>query len=66
VLYAVIRRDGSVDSIELLQGLDAALDDHAMQALAQWKFRPAERDGGPVEIGAIVHIPFKSVAPPIR
>ncbi len=58
ILYAVIRRDGSVDSIQLVSGLDEELDKNAMNALGQWKFRPATRHGEPVELEAIVHIPF--------
>jgi TonB family protein len=58
VLYAVIRRDGSVDSIQLVHGVDEQLDANAMQALSQWKFRPATKAGIPVELEAIVHIPF--------
>ncbi len=64
VLYAVIRRDGSVDSIQLVRGIDDQLDANAMQALSQWKFRPATKQGLPVELEAIVHIPFH--APPDR
>lgn len=59
ILYAVIRRDGSVDSIQLVKGIDAQLDSNAMRALAQWKFHPAERNGEPVDLEAIVHIPFR-------
>lgn len=58
VLYAVIRRDGSVDSIQLVHGVDDELDKNAMNALSQWKFRPATRQGEPVELEAVVHIPF--------
>ena len=58
VLYAVIRRDGSVDSIQLVRGLDEELDKNAMNALSQWKFHPATRQGEPVELEAIIHIPF--------
>ena len=58
VLYAVIRRDGSVDSIQLIRGVDDELDNNAMNALSQWKFRPATRQGEPVELEAIIHIPF--------
>lgn len=58
ILYAVIRRDGSVDSIQLIRGLDEDLDKNAMNALSQWKFRPATRQGEPVELETIVHIPF--------
>jgi TonB family protein len=61
VLYAVIRRDGSVDSIQLVRGIDEELDANAMKALSQWKFRPATRQGEPVELETIVHIPFHAV-----
>jgi periplasmic protein TonB len=64
VLYAVIRSDGSVDSIQLVRGIDEQLDANAMQALSQWKFRPATKQGAPVDLEAIVHIPFH--APPDR
>jgi TonB family protein len=64
VLYAVIRSDGSVDSIQLVRGIDEQLDANAMQALSQWKFRPATKQGVPVDLEAIVHIPFH--APPDR
>jgi len=60
ILYAVIRRDGSVDSIQVVRGIDPQLDGNAVRALAQWKFRPAERQGEPVNLEAIVHIPFRA------
>lgn len=63
VLYAVIRKDGSVDSIQLVRGLDSVLDSNAMEALAQWKFRPAEKSGQPVDLEAVVRIPFRSRVP---
>ena len=66
VLYAVIRKDGTVDSIQLIEGVDPTLDENAMEALAQWKFRPAEREGTPIDLEAIVRIPFRSVMPLYR
>jgi TonB family protein len=59
ILYAVIRRDGSVDSIQLVRGIDEQLDANAMDALSHWKFHPASKEGEPVELEAIVHIPFR-------
>ena len=58
VLYAIIRRDGSVDSIQVVRGLDPQLDQNAVQALGEWKFRPATRAGRPVDVETVVHIPF--------
>jgi TonB family protein len=63
VLYAIIRKDGSVDSIQLVHSVDPHLDANAMEALAQWKFRPAEKHGEPVDVEAVVHIPFRSGRP---
>jgi TonB family protein len=63
VLYAVIRHDGSVDGIQLVRGVDEQLDANAMSALAQWKFRPASKAGTPIEVEAIVHIPFRIPRP---
>ena len=58
VLYGIIRKDGSVDSIQVVRGLDPQLDQNAIQALSEWKFRPATRAGLPVDVEAVVHIPF--------
>jgi TonB family protein len=62
ILYAILRSDGSVDSIQLVRGLDEQLDANAMNALSQWKFRPAIKQGSPVDLEAIVHIPFHAPA----
>jgi TonB family protein len=59
ILYGVIRPDGSVDSIQLVRSLDKQLDANAIEAFKQWKFHPATKDGQPVALEAIVHIPFK-------
>lgn len=58
VLYAIIRKNGSVDSIQLVRGLDPELDRNAMEALSRWKFRPGTREGEPIDIEAVVRIPF--------
>lgn len=58
ILYGVIRPDGNVDSIQLVRGVDEQLDANAIQAFSQWKFEPATKDGRPVPLEAIVHIPF--------
>lgn len=59
VLYAIIRADGSVDSIQVLKSLDPELDRNAIEALARWRFSPATRDGSPVDVESVVHIPFR-------
>ena len=58
ILYAVIRQNGTVDSIQLVRGIDDRLNANAMNAFSEWKFEPATRDGQTVDLEAIVHIPF--------
>ena len=63
VLYAIIRKDGSIDSIQVVRTLEPQLDRNAIDALGKWKFRPAARSGSPVDIEVVVHIPFTYVDP---
>ena len=58
-LSAVIRADGHVQVVGLLQHLDERLDRSAEEALAKWEFEPAMRDGVPVEVDAVFEIPFR-------
>ncbi|MFZ0796371.1 MAG: TonB family protein [Terriglobales bacterium] len=58
-LYAVIRSDGKVGDIRVLNSPDERLDAFAASALARWKFVPAERAGKPVALEAVVEIPFR-------
>jgi TonB family protein len=60
ILYGVIRQDGSVDSIQLVRGIDEQLDGNAVRAFSQWKFEPATKEGRPVDLEAIVYIPFRT------
>lgn len=59
VLHAVIGADGRVSDISVLDGFNDQLDENAKKALSQWKFRPATRNGEPVDLEAVVQIPFK-------
>jgi TonB family protein len=58
-LAAVIRIDGHVDSVKLLQPLDDRLDHSAEEAMDKWRFEPALRNGQPVEVDAVIEIPFR-------
>ncbi|MGA2742326.1 MAG: energy transducer TonB [Bryobacteraceae bacterium] len=65
-LAAVIRKDGRVESVRLLRRLDDRLDQSAQEAMAKWQFEPALRDGRPVEVDALIEIPFRLAPPPKR
>jgi len=59
VLYAIIRKDGSVDSIQIVRGLDPQLDRNAIEAFKQWSFLPATRAKLPVDSEVVIHVPFQ-------
>ena len=59
ILYAVIHADGSVGNVRVLRGVDQRLDRFASEAVAQWKFEPATKDGTPVDVEATFQIPFR-------
>lgn len=63
VLYAVIHADGSVGEVRVLEGFDDRLNENARKALEQWRFRPGTKDGMPVDIEAVVRVPFKVPRP---
>jgi TonB family protein len=58
-LAAVIRADGHVDSVQVLVHLDDRLDRSAADAIGKWNFEPALRNGQPVEVDAVIEIPFR-------
>jgi protein TonB len=60
ILYAVIRADGTVAEVKVLEGFDDRLDENARKALSAWHFVPGTRDGSPVDLEAVVRIPFRA------
>jgi TonB family protein len=60
-LQAVIAVDGSVENVQVLQGVDERLDRFACEALRRWRFFPATRNGNPVQLDAVVMIPFRPI-----
>jgi protein TonB len=50
IVEAVIDEQGQVASVRLVRGLPMALDQAAMQAVQQWRFKPALLNGHPVKV----------------
>ena len=60
-LRAIIRADGSVSDVKVVNGADARLDHYASQAFALWHFHPALKNDNTVDVEAMVMIPFKPI-----
>ena len=59
LIELVVRSDGSVGNVRLLQRLGHGLDERALQAVQQWRFAPAERLGTPVDVLVEVAVEFR-------
>jgi len=59
VLEIVVRRDGTVGDVKILQGLGGGLNERAAQAVRQWRFAPAERQGVAVDVMVEVAVEFR-------
>jgi protein TonB len=59
VLEMVVRRDGTVSDIRIVDRLGAGLDERAVAAVRQWRFAPALRLGTPVDVIVEVAVEFK-------
>ena len=60
-LSAVIHSDGSVDAVRVLSSGDDRLNEYARSALLRWRFQPATKNGKPVDLQAVVMIPFRPI-----
>ncbi|MDQ2777919.1 MAG: energy transducer TonB [Acidobacteriota bacterium] len=58
-LEVVFLSTGSVRIVRVIHGLGHGLDQAAQQAALQVRFRPATRDGVPVDSNATIHITFQ-------
>ncbi len=60
LLQAVIRKDGSVGNIAVLQSAGARLgfDEAAARAVSQWRYKPGLQNGKPVDVTVTILVDF--------
>src|SRR4051812_7664457 len=58
LLEIVVRSDGTVGEVRVMQGLGGGLESRAIAAVKQWKFAPATRRGQPVVVLVEVAVEF--------
>lgn len=59
VIRAIIRRDGSVDNVQVLADLPHGLGRAAADAVRRWRFRPATYLGEPIDVYYTVTVNFR-------
>ena len=58
-MSVVVLRDGTVgDDVRITKSLDEELDQQAIIAVRQWRFRPGTKDGEPVNVRVSVEMTF--------
>jgi TonB family protein len=53
VLSIIVEPDGTPSNIRVSKGLGMGLDEKAIEAVKQWRFRPSMKDGHPVRYGPV-------------
>ena len=59
VIRGIVRRDGSIDDVEIIKDLPYGLGDAARNAVRQWRFRPATYQGDPIDVYYTVTVNFR-------
>jgi|HubBroStandDraft_1064217.scaffolds.fasta_scaffold07246_1 protein TonB len=58
MLYGEVDTNGRLRNIRVTRGLGLGLEEKAIEAVKQWRFRPGMRDGKPVVAGAAIEVNF--------
>jgi TonB family protein len=59
VVRGIVRRDGTIDNVEVIKDLPFGLGDEARRAVSRWRFRPATFRGEPIDVYYTVTVNFR-------
>lgn len=59
VVRGIVRRDGTIDNVEVIRDLPYGLGDEARRAVSRWTFRPATYRGEPIDVYYTVTVNFR-------
>jgi TonB family protein len=59
VIRGIVRRDGTIDNLEIIKDLPHGLGDEARRAVSRWQFRPATVRGEPIDVYYTVTVNFR-------
>jgi TonB family protein len=64
LLYIEVDPSGKATNIRVQRSLGLGLDEKAIEAVKQWKFKPGYRDGNPVPVSATIEVNFRTLDSP--
>ncbi len=59
ILWLIVDDHGNPRDVRVVRGLGHGLDAKAIEAVKQWRFQPAEKDGHPVNVQISVEVAFR-------
>ena len=59
VVRGIVRRDGTIDNVEVIKDLPYGLGEAAKDAVSEWHFRPATYRGDPIDVYYTVTVNFR-------
>ena len=59
VVRGIVRRDGTIDNVEIIKDLPDGLGEEARRAVSRWRFRPATYRGEPIDVYYTVTVNFR-------
>jgi TonB family protein len=59
VVRGIVRRDGTIDNVEIIRDLEHGLGEEARRAVSRWRFRPATYRGEPIDVYYTVTVNFR-------
>lgn len=58
-LYIEVQPDGRATNIRVQRSLGLGLDEKAVEAVQQWRFKPGTKEGQPVPVAATIEVNFR-------
>ena len=59
VVRGIVRRDGTIDNVEVIKDLPYGLGEEARRAVSRWRFRPATYRGESIDVYYTVTVNFR-------
>jgi TonB family protein len=59
MLAVEVDASGRAINLRVVRSLGLGLDEKAMEAVRQWKFKPGYHDGKPVTVAATIEVNFR-------
>ena len=57
-IYLVVDEQGNPTHVRVARGVGMGLDEKAVEAVRQWKFKPGTQHGKPVKVDVYVNVGF--------